>query len=73
MQQIDFMLPANFVPDFIQMSQKETTFKWAWLQLDVDIRMIRLEKERSMGAFGLHKRNEWPVKQPQMWLGFHLS
>lgn len=52
------MFPANFVPDFIQMSQKETTFKWAWLQLDVDISMTCLEKKRSMGAFGFHRRNE---------------
>lgn len=57
MQQIGFMFPANFVPDFIQMSQKETTFKRAWLQLDVDISMTCHGNRRSMETFGLHIRD----------------
>lgn len=73
MQQIDFMFSANFVPDFIQVSQKETIFKWAWLQFDVDISMTCHGKRRSMEAFGFHNRDAWSMKQPQMWLCFSLD
>lgn len=45
------MFPANFVPDFIQMSQKETTFKRAWLQLDVDISMTCPEEHEELLDF----------------------